>query len=248
MIKIVMQNPQVPPSSIPDRPLDPPPSGRVWARWFFILFAVNIMGLIWLAVRSESGEKMGSIQDSMVQIGIACVVAFGAFRALTLFPFRITDLLAIVVLLGMGIGVALEMLKGVSKSSLGSGHDLNPQSNLPLAVQTVLFALSLLILGAAIGLRYCHRLKFESALIRIGAIVYGMFFLPSLAGVFAFPALFLLELNFKSGLVQDKGNGSRYLILWAFSLMFAAKNGVLLMRSLALQSAVRDSSGPTKPV
>ncbi len=75
-----------------------------------------------------------------------------------------------------------------------------------------------------------------------------MFFLPALAGVFAFPALFLLELNFKSGLVQDKGNGSRYLILWAFSLMFAAKNGVLLMRSLALQSAVRDSSGPTKPV
>ena len=224
------------------QPLDPPPPGWRWARWLFILMGVNLMGLLWLAVREESGENVRVLLDSMVQIGMAAVIALAAFRALAAYPFRITDLFVMVIMLGMGIGVALEALHGISRTSLGMGRDLNPQSNLPLAVQWVLFTLSLLILGAALGLRYCQRLGLERPLERAGAVISGMLALPATAGVFAFPALMLLDLSISRNGVDDKGHSGRYLVLWVISLVCVAKNTVLLMRSLALQASVKDQS------
>ena len=241
-----MNAPLIPANSAAGQPLDPPPSGKIWARWLFILMGVNLMGLVWLAVREESSENLRGVLDSMVQIGIAGVVAVAAFRALVLYPFRITDLFIMVIMLGMGVGISLEALKGLSHTSLGMERDLNPQSNIALAVQTVLFTLSLLVLGAALGLRYCVRLKLERPMVRAAAIINGMLALPAMAGVFAFPALLVLELNLSKNGVADKGNSGRYLILWAFSLVCVAKNTVLLLRSLALQAQVKEKPPEAK--
>ena len=136
--------------SLPRRPLDPPPlAERTWVKWIVILLALNLMGMVWLGIRTESPEYLRKVLDFLFQIGVGGLATYVAFRILNLFSFRMLDLIAIVMVLSLGVKFTIDVLEKFLRASK-MWIDLE-QNKLELGtiLQTCMFTSSVLLAGAA---------------------------------------------------------------------------------------------------
>jgi hypothetical protein len=218
------------------RPLEPPVAGGgIFLRWMVVFLCTSAAGTLWLALRADSPPSVRQLLDTILEMAIGILVALGAYRLLVFFPFRILDLLVIVLGLGLGVKGTLEALESASRSGLLDLGPIDARENLGTLVLSCLLTGSLLLAGAALGLRYCVRLKLSGSGARVAAIVSGMLSFPACVGVFAFPGLILLDLLAEHQLGE---RALAYLGLGAVSLVVVVANGVFLVRSMALETHV----------
>lgn len=226
------------------RPLDPPaPGERQVMVWVAALFVVSLMAAGWLAARADSSPGIRDALDTLLQVALGALFLGGAYRLLVYYPYRLLDLLVIVLVLSVGLKVALDGVSGL-QDFLGDPDPSEPkqvQVQLGPMVLSCLLTSSVLLCGAALGLRYCTRLKLDSSRQRVAAILYGMLVFPGIVGVFAFPALVLSELVSS----PESGElGLLYLVLFITSCLVTLRNGVLFFRSMALENEVVVKRGP----
>jgi len=226
-----------PSSEVPERPLDPAPVQATWGRWLAISIGVNVLGLLWLAVGSGSAGAVREVVDTCVEIAVGGAAAYGSFRLLLIFPYRILDLLTIVVVLALGTKATLDALTTLSTAALLFTDMQNISQHIGMTVQICLFVDSLLLAGAALGLRYCHRLKFESPGKRMWAILCGMSTLPGTSGVISFPLLALTELH--EARPEARTEIPFYMAMWGLCIFVTFGNILLFLRSLAMQAEVK---------
>jgi len=220
--------------ALPVRPLEPPePGERQVMKWFGALMGVTIISAGWLAARADSPVGVRQALDTILQVGLAGLFLAGAYRLLSYYPYRLLDLVTMVLTLSLGVKATLDALPPfLSFVTEGQGPKA-PQFG-PMVLGCMLTS-SVLLSGAALGLRYCSRLKVETSGARILTIMYGMTAFPSGVGCFAFPAVIL------STLVDPQANNEMalvYLGLFVVSLFVAARNAVLLFRSMSLDDEV----------
>lgn len=230
--------PTPPEPEVPDRPLDPPVSGdRLLLRWTLILLAASLTGAGWLAARASTSGMARVVLDALLNIGFGSLIALTAYRVVVRFPFRTLDLLAMVVVLSLGIKLTLDALQSASRYALVSMGSIEAREQIGTVALWCLLTSSVLLAGAALGLRYCVRLKLDAPLARLAAIVHGMLFFPASVGLFAFPALVVSDL-FGEAPNPDTELTATYLLLFVMSLYVMIRNGLFLIRSMALESEV----------
>jgi hypothetical protein len=225
-----------------ERPLDQPaPGERQVMLWVSALFVVSLLAAGWLAARADSEPGVRDALDTILQVALGGLFLGGAYRLLVYYPYRLLDLLVIVMGLSLGLKVALDGVAGLSEF-LGEDVPSEPQQvqvQMGPMVLSCLLTSSVLLCGAALGLRYCTRLRLESARLRVAAILYGMLAFPGAVGVFAFPALILSEVVGSSGLSERT---LLYLMLAITSCLVSLRNGMLFFRSMALEDEVGRSA------
>lgn len=229
---------RTPDAPLPDRPLEPPePGERQVLKWVAALFGASLLAAGWLAARADSDPGVRDALDTILQIALGGLFLGGAYRLLAFYSYRLLDLLTIVVVLSLGLKVALDGVSGLQEF-LG---DPVPDEPVRLQVQlgptalSCLLISSVLLCGAALGLRYCTRLKLHHSRQRVAAILYGMLAFPGIVGIFAFPALVLSEMVGSSNLDERT---PFYLMLAVASFLVTLRNGMLIFRSMALEDEV----------
>jgi len=212
---------------------------------------MNSVGLLWMAVRSYSDAATRNTLDGMAQFALGACVAFCAYRLLVRYPFRILDLLTIVTTLSVGTKVMIDALTVFSQQGLiFEGQTRNGEKFGPVLL-TVLLACSVLLVGAALGLRYCVRLKLDRALPRIWAVMSGMLALPALTGGLVFALVFISALADKEAFFRGSASLNSAvrtrqsaelmqvsIFLWVGSLVFCFSNALLFIKSLTNESEV----------
>jgi len=201
--------------------------------WFCGLMGVNVASIVWLALRAESPSYLRGILDVFLQGATGAVVAYFAFRALFLYPFRIFDLLAIVLVLSLGLTATvdvLERLSGIGLIRESWEHEAFAYGGI---CQCCLISTSILVGGAALGLRHCALLKTERPLARVLTTVAGMLALPAAAGTVAF----LVPVF--SALSQAPAQALLWALLWLMSIVVTGANAVLFIKTLTLQEEIK---------
>jgi len=218
-----------------EAPEAPPPVGpeRTLFWWFCGVLAANVLSIVWLAVRAESAPYLRSILDSFMQFATGAVVAYFAFRALFLYAFRLLELLAIVLVLSLGVKFTLDVLNSLSRLGLISTPVDGP-GRFGQMFQLCLLTSSLLLAGAAWGLRHCTVLKLERPLARLVSIVAGMLALPATAGIVAFP--FPVIRNLAAGWPDV---ALIWLLLWLASILVTGVDTVLFIQALTLREEIK---------
>ena len=256
------ETPSIAPASL--RPLEPTPSGdRMWLKWLVGLLGVNAAGMGWMAVREGSPPAICQVMDAFFQFGTGSLAAYVAYRVLVRFSFRIFDLLVIVLLLGLGIRFTLDALTSFAQFPFLWEGRVNANESLGSVMQICLISTSVHLVGAALGLRYCAKLKLDRTLGRAWAVVSGMLLLPCTAGAVGFPILIVRDLiGFRyAEKVKQTGPGGAswtreyslepseqhetlllYFVLAVASFLILASNSYLLVRSLAHEEEVRTGS------
>jgi hypothetical protein len=197
----------------PDRPI---------IAGFFIALGLSIAGLLWLAVRAESPASVRLVLDIFVQLALGISVALLAFRALMAFPFRISDLIVMVLVLSLSLQAVLFVIWRFYDIGLlhpGSAPREHPGE----IAQTCLIIESLLLAGGSFALRTCHRLKIQSAAVRAITLISGMLVLPGAAGTIAFLVLIGMQVSL-----------GEYLYLPVFALLWLASLGVTILNVINL--------------
>lgn len=212
----------------------PPPAGKRWLTPVLLVLAANVIGMGWLAVRQGSSDSTRLLIDASIQVLCGALLVFFAYRVLTRFPFRTTELMTMVVLLSLGELVTLETLKTFRQASLVlEGRD--KEALLGPTLQACLFVAAVLLVGGALGLRYCEKLKLDGTLSRMWAVASGMLALPAVTGFFGFVVLAVSEIAGPDGPTDLLGI---YLLLWFASCTLLLSNIVYWVRSSAVQSDV----------
>jgi hypothetical protein len=139
--------------------------------------------------------------------------------------------------LSLGIKTTLDALRSATRHGLIAGGTIESREQIGMVALSCLLTSSVLLAGAALGLRYCLRLKLERPVSRLAALVHGMLFFPGFVGVFAFPALVLGDL-LGEGPKPDTQLTALYILFFLFSLYIMIRNGLLLLRSMALEEEV----------
>lgn len=220
----------------------PPPAGKKWLTPVLLILAANVVGMGWLAVRQGSSESTRVLIDASIQVVCGALLVFFAYRMLTRFPFRTTELMTMVMLLSLGELVTLEALGTFRQASLVlEGRD--KEALLGPTLQACLFTAAMLLAGGALGLRYCEKLKLDGTLSRMWAVASGMLALPSVTGFLGFVALAVSEVAGPDGPSDLLGS---YLLLWFASCIFLLSNIVYWVRSSAVQSDVTWRNAETK--
>ena len=159
--------------------------------WVYAAVIADIAGLLWLGVRAESPPWMRTILDILMQAAVSGAVLAAAFRFLLLYPYRIYDLLLIVVVLSLSARFVIAEIGKLS--AIGLIHtrvaDLENMGELALAFTIVG---SILLAGAATGLRTCHRLKIERPAARMLTLAASMLTLPASSASIALAVLLVL--------------------------------------------------------
>jgi len=216
--------------------------------WFFVVIGANVAGLIWLAVRVNSPAEVRTALDVLFQIGIGASVAAFAFRTLASFPFVMTDLFGMVLVLAGWAKWTVDSVRGFSQ--LGFVPDRGG-SNIGVTVQFFLLSASVLVAGAAFGLWTCQRLKVQRPMGRLVVILPAMLALPAAAGCAAFIALALGDFNraneaAASNLLTDRDKYMKQalvsMVLWFASFVITLFNGASFIRTLALKAEIEDQA------
>jgi len=232
--------------------LAPPPSmSGLGAKVVVAVVLINIAGMLWMAVRSGSDASTRNALDGMAQFALGASAAFLAYRLLVLYPFRILDLLTIVMTLAAGTKVIIDALTAFSQHSLIFEGRVRDSEKFGPVMLSVLLACSVLMAGAALGLRYCVRLKLDRPLQRIWAVISGMLALPALAGGLVFALTFISALSdedafFKGDAPENRAAHARQLadimavsvFLWLGSLVLCFSNAIFFLKSLTNESEV----------
>lgn len=200
---------------------------------FLIVIGVSMCGMLWLAMRSSTPPAVRDAMDFVLQAGMGALLAYAGFRSLALFPFRFFDLLAIVAVLALFMKVAVETIDGIV--STGFFEFSQDSSRLGITIQMCCMAASVLLAGAALGLRHCLLLKFEHPALRMLTVLSGMLIIPGGAGCAVFPVLILRDALSPEGTSPDVGS---FLLLWLVSLVATIVNSVCLIRTMALTHAI----------
>ncbi|MGD0092197.1 MAG: hypothetical protein ABSE73_19960 [Planctomycetota bacterium] len=199
--------------------------------WFCGVLGANVAGILWLAVRAESPPYLQGLLDSFMHFATGAVVAYFAFRALFLYAFHLLELLAMVLVLSVGVKLTLTVLDKWSAVGLIS-MTLDDPARPGKVFQICLLTGSVLLAGAAWGLRHCTVLKLEHQLARLASIVAGMLALPAAAGLAAFPVPLLRGLGDKSHVALV------WLLLWLLCLLITGLNTVLFVKTLTLREEI----------
>ncbi|MCZ7648778.1 MAG: hypothetical protein M5U26_26555 [Planctomycetota bacterium] len=217
--------------------LEPPPPAQLsWVRWLLLLMGANAFGMTWLAVQFSTPESGRSAMDGIMRILVGAATAYAGYRILTRFAFRTLELVAMVFVLGLGVQATLYFLENFSRVSFLWEGSVQDREKLPTVLQLCLFTSSLLLAGAAWGLRYCEKLRIEGSLGRVWAMVSGMLLLPAAALFVTLPTSALFGLMAGA----DDLDTLVYLLLWMGSFVVCAWNLKLFVASLALHAGIKD--------
>ncbi len=156
------------------------------------------------------------------------------------YPFRLLDLLVMVIALSAGMKGAIDAARLIRRSQWGWLFVNSDASNVVHAPENstyILFAEACMVTacvmmgGAALGLRHCRLLKIESPLKRGIVLVFGMAALPAVAGLVVIPFHLL------SGLIADK-QATPESLGWIGALLFSfaatCANAALAIKTIAL--------------
>lgn len=235
--------------------LAPPPSmSGLGMKVVAAVVVVNFMGMLWMAVRSNSDASTRTVLDAMAQLALGASAAFVAYRLLILYPFRILDLLTIVMTLAAGTKVVIDALTSFSQYSLIFEGQVRDSEKFGPVILTVLLSCSVLMAGAALGLRYCARLKLDRPFGRIWAVISGMLSLPAMAGFLVFALTFISALSDRDAFFNGDDSSARAersrqiadfmalsVMLWFGSLVFCISNAILFLKSLTNATTVSSS-------
>ena len=218
---------------------DPQRPDRRWFVWFLIALGVNVAGIFWLAVRADSPQSLRNVLDILMQSAIGIAVAVLAFRALTYFPFRASDLMIMVLVLSVAMKLTLKVLQ--SFSNIGLIHSgFASEEHLGELFQTCLITGSILIAGGAFALRTCQKLQIERPIPRGASIVAGMLALPAAAGSLVFGLLIFFEVLKTK---PDYSDTPMFAALWLGSIGLSLVNVTNFGRMLMLRSVVSAKAG-----
>ena len=213
---------------------DPQRPDRRWFVVFLIVLSVNVAGIFWLAVRADSTEALRNILDILMQSAVGIAVAVLAFRALTYFPFRVSDLMIMVMVLSVAMKLTVKVLQSFANIGL-LHHGFASEEHLGELVQTCLITGSILIGGGAFALRTGQKLQIEKPVPRGVAILSGMLALPAAAGSLVFGLLIFFEV-LKSK--PDYAYTPMFAALWLGSIGLSLVNVVNMGRMLMLRSEI----------
>lgn len=202
-------------------------------KWFFVLIVASACGLLWLSFRSDCPAYVRIAMDFVIYLSTGAIIAYLAFRALFLYPFRFPELLAIVLVLSWAMKTTVDTLSDLAALGLISSYQEEPQK-LGQMFQICLIVGSLLLLGTAFGLRTCYLLKLDRAISRLVAVVAGTLVLPAAAGVIAFPVLLIRELA--TGQVGD--SAPWFVLLWMLSFVVTGINAANFVKGMTLTAQI----------
>lgn len=237
--------------------LAPPPSmSGLGMKVVAAVVTINFMAMLWMAVRSNSDAATRNVLDAMAQLALGASAAFVAYRLLMLYPFRILDLMTIVMTLAAGTKVVIDALTSFSQYSLIFEGQVRDSEKFGPVMLTVLLSCSVLMAGAALGLRYCARLKIDRPLPRAWAVISGMLSLPASAGFLVFALLFLSTISDRDAFFSGEESSARAararqlgdfmavsVLLWIGSLVLCISNAILFLKSLTNESEVQTADG-----
>lgn len=209
-------------------------SGPRLMRIFFIVAAINLAGLVWLGVRTNSSASVRASLDVVFQLAVGGGLAFASFRALIAYPFLMTDLFAMVLVLGAWLRVTVDGVAALSK--VGMLPKLDAEAQFGQIIQVSLFSISVLVAGAAIGLRTCLRLQLKTVGARLLTIVPAMLALPAGAGCAAFALVALAE--FTSNGSNQKA--TLWMVCWFASVIITFMNLATFIRLTALNAEIKN--------
>lgn len=159
--------------------------------WVYAVVVADLAGLLWLGVRAESPPWMRILLDILMEAAVSGAVLAAAFRFLLLFPSRIYDLLLIVIVLSLSARFVITQIGKLS--AIGLIHTRVAElENMGELALTFTIVGSILLAGAANGLRTCHRLKIERPLTRALTLAAAMLALPASAASIALAVLLAL--------------------------------------------------------
>ncbi len=218
--------------------VEPPPrSDGTWVRGLVGLMAVNAAGLGWLAARASVPESSRPAMDAIVQLAAGGAVAFAAYYMLTRFAFRTLELVAMVLVLGVGVQATIAALETFAELSFWWDGPVTMRQDFAGVMLACLLTGSLLLIGAAWGLRYCEKLHLEGSGIRVWAMLCGMLLLPAVSCFVGLPFGVLAE-SFQEQ--PDELASVLGVVGWFFSVIVCIWNVKFFVASLALQSSIAD--------
>lgn len=223
------------PDGEPDEENESPPmsgGARSLLFWFLVILGINVVSMLWLAVRADSPAYIRNILDFFLYGVVGATTAYFAFRALFLFPFRMSDLFVIVMLLSLELKIAVDQVNQLSMLNL-LGYEVGDPEHLGQIFQVCLLAASVAVGGAAFGLRHCQLLKIDGTFGRALTIMSGMLSLPAAAGIAAFLVLAVLSLS--------NGQTSEALVLmllWFGSMAITGLNVAYFIRTVTLNAEI----------
>ncbi len=210
--------------------------------WVAILFGTNLLCLLMLAARSEGPANMRGYFDVAIFSCLLSVATFAVVRFMFLYPFRLLDLLVMVVTLSIGMKGAIAMAHWIryaqyrdvfANPGTPSFSQIPDASLSVLYVESCMLTACILMGGAALGLRNCRLLKIESPLKRAAVLVFGMAALPAPVGLVTIPFYLLHKLVTEK---QTSADSLDWIAALAFSGIAALSNASFSIRTMALNT------------
>ncbi|MCW8131457.1 MAG: hypothetical protein KIS92_13995 [Planctomycetota bacterium] len=233
---------------LPSADEEPPPQGphleplpsfeAVGWRVIGALTLAGTGGMLWLAVREDSSPDTRRILDGMASLFIGGLMALAAYRVLINFAFRILDLIAIVMTLSLGLKATIDSMAVLGARGLIWEGRVTDGDKFGSVLLACLITASILMAGAALGLRYCARIKLDRPMHRIAAVISGMLAFPAVIGVPVFVIACIQDvaalMNPRKRLEADL---THFLLLLACFAVLAA-NTLYFLRSIAITGEV----------
>src|ERR1043165_2096720 len=188
----------------------PPPSSaaasppeRRFLRWGANVFAANVLCVLMLAGRAASPERLRGYFDILVFVCLVGGASFAVIRLMFVYPYRLLDLVVIVMVLSLGMKYAIDGARFFQHTEwyekFLSGSPPNPgaaqqESEGPSAQAMAEWCIvtgCVLLAGAALGLRHCRLLNADGPLKRAAVLACGMVVIPAPVGLVAVPPFFL---------------------------------------------------------
>lgn len=202
-------------------------------------FTIFQIFLVLMAARAASTEYLRGYFSIGIASLLAAALLLTAGKFFLLFPSRILDLIVIVMTLGLGLRLAMLGVDAWHMSSRTASNNLN---HLPVYIVACASVATLLMFGAAIGLKYCYHLKLNSNIERAGAVFSGMLLIPSICAFFALPLTLaiLSGLSKSPKLPRDGTNVSELIIAlsWLLAIAIAINNARLIIKMTALKTEI----------
>lgn len=191
-----------------------------------IIVAANLVCLLLLAARAESTPQARGFFDIGILACVLGVATYGIARFMFLFPFRLLDLLVMVITLAFGMKGAIEAVRWYE-------GERGAASGWPLYAEACMLTGCVLLGGAAMGLRNCRILHVERPLRRAIVLVFGILYLPAPITLVLTPFHLLHALLTAQQTTLDS-------LAWIVALIFSAvvtvANSAFSIKSMALKT------------
>ncbi|HLX60222.1 MAG TPA: hypothetical protein VKX17_02960 [Planctomycetota bacterium] len=234
-------NSEEPPLENRESRRSPPPERKIIG-WALALFAANLVCVLMLAARHATPENLHGFFDVIIFACILAAASFAMIRLIFYHPYRLLDLMVMVLVLSGGMKAAIESVRAIHAYYLNS-ESLRPESRPEpvMYAEACLLVGCVLMSGASLGLRHCRLLQINSPLRRAIVLSAGMLVFPAPLALFGIP-LYLLDgfLNGKSGSL----NANLWIVLLAAAFIATLINASLILKTIVLktQNVAQESS------